>query len=297
METKLIVTYVVCDDVIKSLGIKDDSQAKMNTAEVMTTAIIAAAEYSGNFEKARTTLKNNGAIPDMLSKSQFNRRLHGIKKELWEAVLETLAIEFAKHNVDDEFIVDSFPIYACKLARQSQTKLFSSKEFLGYCAAKNEYFIGFKLHLISDINANPVKMLLRPARESDIGSFRLFDLDLPTNSVILADKAYNDYQYEDRLVQGKQIHLTPIRKVNSKRKGSEFLENVRKKKRRMIETLFSCIERLMPRSIHAVTIAGLILKTTLFVLAYAFGKYAVPPTEASFETPSARALRTSGGEN
>ena len=62
----------------------------------------------------------------------------------------------------------------------------------------------------------------------------------------------------------------------------------------MIETLFSGIERLMPRSIHAVAIAGLILKATLFVLAYAFGKYAVPPTEASFETPSARALRTSG---
>ena len=48
METKLIVTYVVCDDVIKSLGIKDDFQARMTTAEVMTTAIIAAAEYFGN---------------------------------------------------------------------------------------------------------------------------------------------------------------------------------------------------------------------------------------------------------
>jgi len=41
---------------------------------------------------------------------------------------------------------------------------------------------------------------------------------LPINFVILADKAYNDYQYEDRLVQEKQIHFTPIRKVNSKRK-------------------------------------------------------------------------------
>lgn len=297
METKLIVTYVVCDDVVKSLGIKEDVQAKMNTAEVMTTAIIAAAEYSGNFEKARIALKNSGAIPDMLSKSQLNRRLHSVKKELWEAVLKTLAVEFAKYNAENEFIVDSFPVYTCKLARQNQTKLFKNKDFLGYCAAKKEFFIGFKLHLIADVNANPTKMLLRPARESDIGSFRLFELDLPTNSVILADKAYNDYQYEDRLVQEKQIHLTPIRKVNSKRKGSEFLENIRKKKRRMIETLFSCIERLMPRSIHAVTIAGLILKTTLFVLAYAFGKYAVPPTEASFETPSTRALRTSGGRS
>jgi len=123
-------------------------------------------------------------------------------------VFEKLAAVFAKHNIEGEFIVDSFPIYACKLARQNQTKLFKAKEFLGYY--------------------------------------------------------------------------------------SEFLENIRKKKRSMIETLFSCIERLMPRSIHAVTISGIILKTTLFVLAYAFGKYAVPTTEASFETLTESAIRPSG---
>ena len=52
----------------------------------------------------------------------------------------------------------------------------------------------------------------------------------------------------------------------------------------------------MPRSIHAVTIAGLILKTVLFVLAYAFNKYAVPFEKASFETPTASALRMNGFE-
>jgi len=294
METKLIVTYVVCDDVVKKMEIKEDKQTKMTMAEIMTTAIVAAEQYSGNFEKARFWLKGSGAIPDMLSKSQFNRRLHKVKQEVWNSVFALLALETAKYNVENEFIIDSFPVYACKLARQNQTKLYGDRKFLGYCAAKKEFFIGLKLHLIADVNANPTKMSLRPASESDIRSFRSLELDLPTNSVILADKAYNDYQYEDRLIQEKQIHLMPIRKVNSKRKGNEFLENVRKKKRRMIETLFSGIEKLMPRSIHAVTISGLILKATLFVLAYAFNKYTVPPSEASFDTPTTSALRTSG---
>ncbi len=282
METELIVTYVVCDDTVRNLKIKEDVQTKMTTAEVMTTAIIAAAQYFGNFERARIALKNNGAIPDMLSKGQLNRRLHRITKDVWNIVLETLATKFAKHNVENEFIVDSCPVYACKLARQNQTKLYGEKEFMGYCAAKQEFFIGLKLHLVADVNANPTKMLLRPARKSDIGSFRMFDLDLPVNSVIFADKAYNDYRYEDRLIHEKQVHLMPIRKVNSKRRSNRSSEDVRKKKRRLIETLFSCIERTMPRSIHVVTIAGLILKTTLFVLAYAFKKYAVPPREAPF---------------
>ena len=296
METKLIVTYVVCDDVVKKLEIKDDIQARMSIAEVMTTAIFAAREYSDNIEKARIALKRSGDIPSMLSKSQLNRRLHNIKADAWKAVLQELAMGFAKHNENVEFVIDSCPIYACKLVRQNQTKLYFKKQYLGYCAAKKEYFIGFKLHLISDVNGGPIDLLILPARESDIGSFKKFDLNLPKNSRIIGDKAYNDYKYEDRLIQEKQIFLMPIRKTNSKRKGSEFFAKIRKGKRRIIETLFSCIERLMPRSIHAVTIAGLILKTTLFVLAYAFGKCAVPPTEASFETPTTSALRTSGGE-
>ena len=70
----------------------------------------------------------------------------------------------------------------------------------------------------------------------------------------------------------KNIHLMPIRKKNSKRRGNPALEKIRKKKRRMIESAFSCIEKLLPRSVHAVTIEGFKLKATLFVLAYAFSK-------------------------
>ena len=116
METKAIVTYVTCDDVIKNLAIKEDSQVQMTMAEVMTTAIISTIQYSGNLEKARRALKKDTYIPNMLSKSQLNRRLHRIGTEAWTAVLNRLSSEFAKHNIKDEFIVDSFPIPACKLA-------------------------------------------------------------------------------------------------------------------------------------------------------------------------------------
>lgn len=270
MENEIIVTYVVCDDVVKSLNIKEDIQTKMNLAEVMTTAIMSAFQYFGNLEKTRKALKLHGFIPDMLSKSQLNRRLHKISESVWSAVWQKLSFEFAKYNLNDEFIIDSFPLPACKLARQYRTKMYSEKKYIGYCAAKKEYFLGLKLHMISDINGRPIKFLLLPASESDIGGFKKIDLALPNNSVIYGDKAYNDYGYEDYLVQTKQIHLAPIRKRNSKRKSSGFLEKIRKHKRRMIETAFSCIEKLMPRSIHAVTRAGFELKAMLFVLAYAF---------------------------
>ena len=272
MEAKIIVTYVVCDDIIKSLKIEENLQVKMSMAEVMTTAIISAIQYSGNLEKTRKALKSRRYIPNMLSKSQLNRRLHRIGKNTWDAVLKILSFEFEKHNLENEFIVDSFPVPACKLARQNQNKIYQGREYIGYCAAKKEFYLGLKLHMICDVNGNPIQFLLLPASGSDIASFRKIDLNLPKNSSIYADKAYNDYKYEDRLIQEKQLHLMPVRKKNSKRKGGGFLAKIRRRKRKMIETAFSCIEKLMPRSIHAVTKAGFELKAMLFVLAYAFNK-------------------------
>ena len=272
MEAKVIVAYVVCDDTIKSLKIKDDVQATMNTAEVMTTAIISAIQFSGNIEKARQFLKSDRYVPNMLSKSQLCRRLGKIENHVWIAVLNKLSVEFAKNNIEDECVVDSCPIPACKLARRNRNKIYREKKYIGYCAAKQEYYLGLKLHMICDVNGGPTQISLSPAAENDIKAFRKIDLDLPVNSVIYGDKAYNDYAYEDRLIQEKQIHLMPIRKKNSKRKGGGFLAKIRRKKRKIIETAFSCIEKLMPRSIHAVTKAEFELKIVLFVLAYAFNK-------------------------
>jgi len=270
MEAKAIVAYVVCDDTIKNLKLQDDKQAHMSTAEVMTTAIISAIEYSGNIEKARKSLKSARYIPNMLSKSQLCRRLNNIEKPVWDAVLNKLSLEFAKHNIENEFVVDSFPVPVCKLARMDKNKMYQGRQYLGYCASKKEFYFGVKLHMVCDVNGRPVQTLLTPASENDIKAFRKINLKLPKNSAIYGDKAYNDYEYEDQLIQKKQIHLMPIRKKNSKRKGGGFLAKIRRKKRKIIETAFSCIEKLLPRSIHAVTKAGFELKIMLFVLAYAF---------------------------
>ncbi len=86
MEVEAIVTYVVCDDTIKFLGIKEDKQVKMSMSEIMTTAIISAIQFSGNIEKARRALKTASYFPNMLSKSQFSRRLLRIDKTIWQTV-------------------------------------------------------------------------------------------------------------------------------------------------------------------------------------------------------------------
>jgi len=235
MEVEAIVTYVVCDDTIKFLGIKEDKQVKMSMSEIMTTAIISAIQFSGTIEKARRALKTASYFPNMLSKSQFNRRLLRIDKTIWQAVLEKLTYEFERMGLVKEFVVDSFPVPVCKMARKDRCKIYQGKEYLGYCAAKKEFFWGIKVHMISDVSGNPRQYLLLPAAISDIEGLRKINLSLPKNSGLYGDKAYNDYKYEERLVQEKQIHLQPIRKKNSTRKGSGLWAKIRQKKRKLLK--------------------------------------------------------------
>ena len=66
----------------------------MSDAEIMTTALVATHFFGANFETARDFLQTYGYIPNMLSKSRFNRRLHRIKPmiiTLFEILEDSLA--------------------------------------------------------------------------------------------------------------------------------------------------------------------------------------------------------------
>ena len=51
-ESQITLIYCICDDCVSYLGIKDDPQCKMSTAEVMTLAI-ASAKFFMEISKER----------------------------------------------------------------------------------------------------------------------------------------------------------------------------------------------------------------------------------------------------
>ena len=69
MDDSVLAIYCLCDDLLKALKHYEDSQRQMSDAEVMTTALVAALYFGGNFEPARSLLTNSCYIPRMLSKS------------------------------------------------------------------------------------------------------------------------------------------------------------------------------------------------------------------------------------
>jgi hypothetical protein len=97
---------------------------------------------------------------------------------------------------------------------------------------------------------------------------KTFQFDVPEGSQVYADKAYNDYTMEDVLLEASHIQLYPIHKKSSTRTLPPYITYVQHDYRQRIETVGSLIERMLPKTIHAVTAAGFELKVFLFVLAY-----------------------------
>lgn len=105
----------------------------------------------------------------------------------------------------------------------------------------------------------------------DIEGLHLFDFDLAEGSQIIGDKAYNDYELEDILLTA-DLHLTPMRKHNSKRPFPPWMRYLQAHFRKAVETTGSLLERLLPKSIHTVTAEGFELKLVLFILALSISR-------------------------
>ena len=177
-------------------------------------------------------------------------------------------------NRTANYVMDCLPVPACDNIRIKSCKLFPEEEYRGCIASKRRFLFGLKVHLLVTGQGQPVEFVLLPGSlpgsAADITAFKRFDLNLPVGSLIHADRAYNDYREEDRLLETAGIILQPQRKKNSKRPLALCKEFVFKPVRQRIETTFSQITSLFPKHIHAVTAEGFVLKVVCFLLAYSF---------------------------
>lgn len=265
MDAQIVAVYCLCDDLLKALYHHEDQQCQMSDAEVMTLAIVAMLYFRGNFEAARRFLASHGYLTYTLSKSRFNRRLHRIA-DLFLTLFLMLGETWKSLNENSIYVIDSFPIAACDNYRICRSKLYRNEAFRGRQASKKRFFYGLKLHLMVTQQGQPVEFFLTPGSYSDTSAMKWYHFDLPKGAWVTGDKAYTDYTLEE-VFQEAQRCLSPLRKSNSKRPVKPWVHYLQSSYRKVIETTGSMIERLLPKSIHAVTARGFELKVALFVLA------------------------------
>ena len=273
MDDTITTIYCLCDEFLKAWGHRHDPQARLSTAEVMTVPLVAAAFFGGNVERARRFLGEYGYVPTQITKGRFNRRNHAIEPELWRGLFSVVAVVFKGRNVQGTYAVDSLPVAVWDNIRIRRCRLYTPEEhrpraFGGYIASKRRYFYGLRVYLVVTQAGEPVEFSLAGGSEADVSVFKEdLELDLPEGSIICADKAYSDYDYEDLLEEVGML-LKAQRKKNSKRPMPVWEEFLGKTVRQYIETVFGGLSGLFSKKIHAVTLRGFELKIVWFLLVF-----------------------------
>lgn len=270
MEDFTIAIYCFVDDYLKIGHPKEGFRRKSSDSQIITTALVAARFFCGNFAKARRYLKEVHGF-EYPHKSNFNRHLHRLAQTV-SSIFFAFGQFLKEFNTDKEYLIDSFPVAVCRNIRIKRCQLIDNEAFRCFNASKKEYFYGFKIQVITTAGGIPVEFFICARSYHDITAFKSMNIDLPEGSKLYADSAYTDYEVEDYYQELEQIQLKVERKSNSKRPDSYVQKTYKKRMRKRIETTFSEITAYFPRKIHAVTIQGFILKLVLFIFAYSLNR-------------------------
>ncbi|MFD2963093.1 MULTISPECIES: IS982 family transposase [Olivibacter] len=268
---KIISVFCLIDDILKGIGHVEDKRRKVSDSEVILTAIVSSTSFYGNHSSAIHFMKQYGFIPDMLDKSRFNRRLHQVGTLLY-SLFEIVSGYFKEFCCELHYIIDSFPVAVCNNMRIPNCRIVNDKKWRGYTASMRSYFYGVKVQLLTTGDGIPIAFHFTPGKTADAKALGKMIDKLPAEASVYGDSAYLDYRLEDSAFERKAVLLKIQRKSNSKRMDTVEQRREKLKMRKRVETAISDIKKMFPRTIHAVTLDGFLIKLTLFVFGLQLSK-------------------------
>jgi IS5 family transposase len=265
MDEHFIVTvYVTLEEICQQFLGQVKYKPKMTAAEILLVAIIAARYFNNNLERALLVLSQTGHIPARrrLSISRYNRQLHR-HLDTFE-LCQSILLELGRYG--DAFVLDSMPVPVCKRKRARRCRKVNGRLFCGYCAAKEEKFFGWRLHLVCNPEGLPVHFIMLPASLHDLTPIYELSYDLPQGAALYTDKAYNDADAED-LLASEGLRLIPIRRKNMKHQHDWADEYDLRRYRKGIETVNSQLESMGINRLRARTNDGFFIKVQASLIA------------------------------
>jgi hypothetical protein len=251
------------DEMVKQSGLKDDVRAVISNAEVLTMGYLAVSDFNGNYRKAHQYF-NASRWFKAIDYSRFIRRLNVLQKVI-EEIFSSLSALFSRVNPMQIYAIDSFPVELCQIQREKRSNLMNDPKLKGYNASKKRYFYGFKVHMITTSDKEPVQCFISMGREADVTI--AYDLipQLPKGSIGIGDKGYVSKELETISAE-HGVHFKPIYRQNQEIEDREYF--TKRKLRKKIETAFSMITAKFGKVIKATSINGFLTKLKLFIAAY-----------------------------
>lgn len=260
----IITVFDIIDDMMRALGHKSHVLAQVPDSEVLTVAVVSAKFFQNHHERALCILRATDYLSGKLSISRFNRRLHALADWLpWLA--EILGEIFAAGDV---FVIDSLPVPVCRRARAWRCRKVRGRIYCGYCAAKDEKFFGWRLHLVCTPQGAPVRFTLLPASLHDLTPLHELADALPEGARLFGDKGYISAADAAAILEACGVRIIAQPRNNMEPLDWEDEFDLRLY-RHGIETVNSQLEKMGIERLYARSTPGFMLKVhaSMFALA------------------------------
>jgi hypothetical protein len=122
-----------------------------------------------------------------------------------------------------DFVIDSLPIVVANGKRSGKAKVANEMCNKGYCASKDMWYYGIKLHILAQCNykslPTPVNMAISKASEHDLPIAKHELLDGVNNIRLFGDTAFTDKEWQEYMFAEHNVEIiTPIKRKSGQKK-------------------------------------------------------------------------------
>ncbi len=192
---------------------------KMSDCEIISLSLCqeSLGIDSENFFWSKLSSDYKKEFPNLIHLTRYNLR----RKSL-AAYIQLLNQRISSELIAGEsvFIVDSMPVPICKNARESRLRVckenFETAPDKGYSAVTKQYFVGYKLHLVTSYSGVFFSMDLSKASVHDLHYLNDIKHSGLNNATLLGDAGYISSDYQLDLFNQARIDLKVPNRKNQK---------------------------------------------------------------------------------
>ena len=238
IENFIVYVFIFVDNFVKNIGkIRQGGRLPgLTDSEVITMEIVG--EFLGCGKGDKTIFDYffqhwHGWFPKLNCRTTFGRQsanLWRVKEILYHEIIK-ICLESSKAGIS---ISDGLPLPTCHPKRVRKNNPLKADGAFSYCAAKDEYYFGFKGHLLANDDGLILNFAIAPANidERDV----LPEIVGNISGLVISDKGLISPSLKDDLAKYGIDLQTPLRK-NMKDARPKWLINWSMNVRRIIETV------------------------------------------------------------
>lgn len=289
LEDVFTIVYTVVDDSYQKLfrtpayfRRSSNSEPAFSDSEVVTLALVAELNgYDSRHSWWEYVNKNyRHLFPRLCDRTRYGRRLARLRRAIEQLRRHLLFLLNA--DLSQLRVVDSFPLSVCHLRRVGgSTQPFEYYASVGYCAAKKEYFYGFRVHVVTDPTGVVVGYVLSAGHVHDTKGlvFLLEDLSrleqmMERIITLLGDKGYVGVELARRIKAEFGVDLLAMRREYEPELGQSAYNELIGSARKIVETTISVLARSFNANwTYARSITGLVTNLVIKMTAFTLGNY------------------------